>query len=236
MAKEKKQQTQEGGTDKRKDSDKRKDAAGSEKRDAIVSTVDAVPARLLGKYREQVVPAMMKRFGYSNVMQVPRLVKIAINRGVGDAVTDQKMLQNAVAELELISGQKPAITRAKNSISNFKLRENMPIGARVTLRGQRMYEFFDRFVAVAVPRIRDFRGLPDRSFDGHGNYTVGIKEQIIFPEIDVDKVGKIDGMDITFVTTAKSDEEAYALLKEFGLPFRRRETAPEEGAVEQAAA
>src|SRR5687768_8134745 len=177
MAKEKKQPAKEGGTDKRKDSDKRKDASAGEKRDAIVSTVDAVPARLLGKYREQVVPAMMKRFGYSNVMQVPRLVKIAINRGVGDAVTDQKMLQNAVSELELISGQKPAITRAKNSISNFKLRENMPIGARVTLRGQRMYEFFDRFVSVAVPRIRDFRGLPDRSFDGHGNYTVGIKEQ-----------------------------------------------------------
>ncbi|MBC8143940.1 MAG: 50S ribosomal protein L5 [bacterium] len=183
---------------------------------------------MLGKYREQVVPAMMKLFGYDNVMQVPRLIKIAINRGVGDAVTDQKLLQNAVAELELISGQKPAITKAKNSISNFKLRENMPIGARVTLRGARMFEFFDRFIAVAVPRIRDFRGLPDRSFDGHGNYTVGIREQIIFPEIDVDKVGRIDGMDITFVTTAKSDEEAYALLKEFGLPFRRREAVAGE--------
>ena len=217
-----------------------KQAAAETKREAPKATVEAVPPRLLGKYREQVVPAMMKRFGYSNVMQVPRLVKIAINRGVGDAVTDQKMLQNAISELELISGQKPAITRAKNSISNFKLRENMPIGARVTLRGSRMFEFFDRFVAVAVPRIRDFRGLPDRSFDGHGNYTVGIKEQIIFPEIDVDRVGKIDGMDITFVTTAKTDEEAYALLKEFGLPFRRRETAPAEGGdaapVEQAAA
>lgn len=206
-----------------------------EKRAAPTSTVDAVPPRMRGKYREQVVPAMMKRFGYDNVMQVPRLVKIAINRGVGDAVTDQKLLQNAVAELELISGQKPSITKAKNSISNFKLRENMPIGARVTLRGARMYEFFDRFIAVAVPRIRDFRGLPDRSFDGHGNYTVGIKEQIIFPEIDVDKVGRIDGMDITFVTTAKTDEEAYALLKEFGLPFRRRETAPEGEATPVAA-
>jgi large subunit ribosomal protein L5 len=222
MAKEKKQNTK----------------GGDDRMDAPQSTVEAVPPRLLGKYREQVVPAMMKRFGYSNVMQVPRLVKIAINRGVGDAVTDQKMLQNAIAELELISGQKPAITRAKNSISNFKLRENMPIGARVTLRGQRMYEFFDRFVSVAVPRIRDFRGLPDRSFDGHGNYTVGIREQIIFPEIDVDKVGKIDGMDITFVTTAKTDEEAYALLKEFGVPFRRREGVGPDGqpAAEQATA
>jgi large subunit ribosomal protein L5 len=223
MAKEKKQQTK----------------GGDDRMDAPQSTAEAVPARLLAKYREQVVPAMMKRFGYENVMQVPRLVKIAINRGVGDAVTDQKLLQNAVAELELISGQKPAITRAKNSISNFKLRENMPIGARVTLRGQRMYEFFDRFVSVAVPRIRDFRGLPDRSFDGHGNYTVGVKEQIIFPEIDVDKVGKIDGMDITFVTTAKTDEEAYALLKEFGLPFRRREAAEagaDGGAVVETAA
>jgi large subunit ribosomal protein L5 len=199
------------------------------------STAEAVPARLLGKYRQQVVPNLMKRFGYTNVMEVPRLVKISINRGVGDAVTDQKLLQNAVDELQLIAGQRPSITRAKNSISNFKLRENMPIGTRVTLRGTRMYEFLDRFLSTAVPRIRDFRGLPDRSFDGHGNYTVGIKEQIIFPEIDVDKVGRIDGMDITFVTTAKTDEEAYALLREFGMPFRRRETVA-EGEVEEAVA
>jgi len=192
---------------------------------AIESTAEAVAPRMIAKYREQVVPNLMKRFNYANVMQAPRLVKIAINRGVGDAVTDQKLLQSAVDELQLITGQRPAVSKAKKAISNFKLREGMPIGARVTLRGQRMYEFLDRFISVAVPRIRDFRGLPDKSFDGHGNYTLGVKEQIIFPEIDVDRVVRIDGMDITFVTTAKTDEEAYALLKELGLPFRRRETA-----------
>jgi large subunit ribosomal protein L5 len=207
---------------------KKEDSTASRAR--VEATVEGVAPRMVAKYREQVVPNLMKRFGYKNVMQVPRLLKIAINRGVGDATGDAKLLQNAVAELELIAGQKPAITKAKNSISNFKLRENMPIGARITLRGGRMYEFLDRFISVAVPRIRDFRGLPDRSFDGHGNYSVGIKEQIIFPEIDVDRVGRIDGMDITFVTSARTDEEAYALLKELGIPFRKREGA-EAGAV-----
>lgn len=191
----------------------------------VEATVEAVSPRLIAKYREQVVPSLMKRFGYSNVMQAPRLLKISINRGVGDATGDQKLLTNAVEELQLISGQKALVTKAKKAISNFKLRENMPIGAKVTLRGAKMYEFLDRFISVAVPRIRDFRGLPDKSFDGHGNYTLGIKEQIIFPEIDVDKVARIDGLDITFVTSAKSDEEAYALLRELGLPFRKREEA-----------
>ena len=213
MAKEKKQKQQGGG---------------AAERDIPQSTAVAVPPRLLEKYRQQVVPNMMKRFGYANVMQVPRLVKIAINRGVGDAVGDQKLLANAVDELQLISGQRPSVSKAKHSISNFKLREGMAIGTRVTLRGARMYEFLDRFLSTAVPRIRDFRGLPDKSFDGRGNYTIGIKEQIIFPEIDVDKVVRIDGMDITFVTTAKTDEEAYALLREFGFPFRRREGAAVE--------
>jgi large subunit ribosomal protein L5 len=206
MAKDKKQQQQKG-----------------EARVAPDATVDAVQPRMIAKYREQVVPNLMKRFNYGNVMQAPRLLKISLNRGVGDAAADQKLLANAVEELQLISGQKATITKAKKAISNFKLRENMPIGAKVTLRGARMYEFLDRLISVAVPRIRDFRGLPDKSFDGHGNYTLGIKEQIIFPEIDVDRVVRVDGMDITFVTSAKSDEEAYALLKEMGLPFRKRE-------------
>jgi large subunit ribosomal protein L5 len=222
MAKEKKQKKEE-----------KRESGG---RAAVVPTVEGVSARMVPKYREQVIPNLMKRFGYKNVMQVPRLVKIVINRGVGDATGDAKLLQNAVDELQLIAGQRPAITKSVKSISNFKLRENMPIGARVTLRGDRMYEFLDRFISVAVPRIRDFRGLPDRSFDGRGNYSLGIKEQIIFPEIDVDRVGRIDGMDITFVTTAKTDEEAYGLLKELGIPFRKREAAEAPAAGEPATA
>jgi large subunit ribosomal protein L5 len=156
-------------------------------------------------------------------MEVPRIEKIAINVGVGAATQDAKMLQSAVNELELIVGQRPAVSRARKSIANFKLREGMPIGTRVTLRRAHMYEFLDRFINIAAPRIRDFRGFSDKSFDGRGNYTIGIKEQIIFPEIDVDKVSKIQGMDITFVTSAKTDEEAYALLQEFGFPFRKRD-------------
>jgi large subunit ribosomal protein L5 len=165
----------------------------------------------------------MKRFNYSSIMEVPRIEKIAINVGVGAATQDAKMLQSAVNELELIVGQRPAVSRARKSIANFKLREGMPIGTRVTLRRAHMYEFLDRFINIAAPRIRDFRGFSDKSFDGRGNYTIGIKEQIIFPEIDVDKVSKIQGMDITFVTSAKTDEEAYALLQEFGFPFRKRD-------------
>ncbi|SRR5581483_9395005 len=183
------------------------------------------PARLLGIYRERVVPTMMKRFNYKNVNEAPRIEKIAINIGVGVAASDPKLLDAAVRDLEAITGQKPAITKSKKSISNFKLRENQAIGCRVTLRRARMYEFLDRLMTTAIPRIRDFRGIPDKSFDGRGNYTLGIREQIIFPEIDVDKVSRITGMDITFATSAKSDEEALELLKAFGLPFRKREGA-----------
>lgn len=182
------------------------------------------PARLLLKYRSDVVPALMKRFGYENVNQVPRIDKIAINIGVGAAASDPKLLEAAVRDLEAVTGQKPAITKSKKSISNFKLRENQSIGCRVTLRRARMYEFLDRLMTTAIPRIRDFRGIPDKSFDGRGNYTLGIREQIIFPEIDVDKVSKITGMDITFATSARTDEEALELLKAFGLPFQKRET------------
>lgn len=179
--------------------------------------------RLQHRYEEVVVPALMKRFGYKSIMQVPRLEKIVVNMGVGEAVADRKVLDEAVEQLALITGQRPMITKAKKSISNFKLREGMPIGCKVTLRGARMYEFFDRLVTLALPRVRDFRGVSDRSFDGRGNYSLGIREQIVFPEIDIDKVSRILGMDITFVTTARTDEEAYELLKELGMPFRRRE-------------
>ncbi|MFN6136229.1 MAG: 50S ribosomal protein L5 [Bacteroidota bacterium] len=182
-----------------------------------------VPARLHAFYKETVVPALMQRFNYSSIMPVPRIEKIAINIGVGQATQDAKLLQAAVNELELIVGQRPAVSRARKSIANFKLREGMPIGARVTLRRAHMYEFLDRFINIAAPRIRDFRGFSDKSFDGRGNYTIGVKEQIIFPEIDVDKVSKIQGMDITFVTSAQTDEEAHALLQEFGFPFRKRD-------------
>jgi large subunit ribosomal protein L5 len=183
----------------------------------------APPARMHLKYRDTVIPLMMKRFNYSNVNEVPVIEKIALNIGVGEATGDPKLLDAAVRDLEAIVGQKPAITKSKKSISNFKLRENQAIGCRVTLRRARMYEFLDRLMTTAIPRIRDFRGIPDKSFDGRGNYTLGIREQIIFPEIDVDKVSRITGMDITFATSAKTDEEALELLKAFGLPFRKRE-------------
>jgi large subunit ribosomal protein L5 len=184
---------------------------------------ERVTPRLQTTYRAEVIPALMKRFSYRNVMQVPRLDKIAINVGVGQATQDPKMVETVAHDLELIVGQKVVITRAKKSISNFKLREKMPIGCRVTLRRARMYEFMDRFISITVPRIRDFRGLPDRSFDGRGNYTIGLKEHTVFPEIDVDKVARVFGMDITFVTTAKNDQEAYELLKAFGMPFVKRQ-------------
>nr|Q3API5.1 RecName: Full=Large ribosomal subunit protein uL5; AltName: Full=50S ribosomal protein L5 [Chlorobium chlorochromatii CaD3] len=179
-------------------------------------------ARLDTYYREKVVPALMERFQYKNIMEVPRLQKIAINIGVGDAAGEPKLLDVAVGELTQIAGQKPQIRKSKKAISNFKLREGQAIGCRVTLRRKAMYEFFDRFVSLAVPRIRDFRGLSDTSFDGRGNYTAGVKEQIIFPEIDIDKVPRISGMDISFVTSAKSDEEAYVLLSELGMPFKKK--------------
>jgi large subunit ribosomal protein L5 len=176
--------------------------------------------RLEEQYRKQVVPELMKKFGYTNPMQVPRITKITLNMGVGEAMADKKVIENASADMEKICGQKPLITRARKSIANFKVRENWPIGCKVTLRRARMYEFLDRFISIATPRIRDFRGLPSRSFDGQGNYSVGIKEQIIFPEIDFDKVDAIRGMDITITTSAKTDEEAKALLLAFNFPLR----------------
>lgn len=176
--------------------------------------------RLEEQYRKKVVPELMKKFGYTNPMQVPRITKITLNMGVGEAMADKKVIENASSDMEKICGQKPLITRARKSIANFKVRENWPIGCKVTLRRARMYEFLDRFISIATPRIRDFRGLPSRSFDGQGNYSVGIKEQIIFPEIDFDKVDAIRGMDITITTSAKTDEEAKALLLAFNFPLR----------------
>lgn len=179
-------------------------------------------ARLKSKYKKEVVPALMEQFNYTSVMQVPKIEKICINQGIGDATGDKKLIDIAAQELTTITGQKAVPTKAKKSVSNFKLREGMPIGVRVTLRGERMYEFLDRFISISLPRVRDFRGINDKSFDGRGNYSMGITEQIIYPEIDIDKVNKIMGMDISFVTTAKTDAEAFALLKEMGLPFVKR--------------
>jgi large subunit ribosomal protein L5 len=176
--------------------------------------------RLAIRYKQEVIPALMKKFGYKTIMQAPRLTKICVNRGVNGAVADKKLVDIAIEELTTITGQKAIATHSKKDISNFKLRRNMPIGARVTLRGDRMYEFLDRLIAVALPRVRDFKGINEKSFDGRGNYTMGVTEQIIFPEIDIDKVNRITGMDITFVTTARTNEEAFELLKELGLPFR----------------
>ncbi len=172
------------------------------------------------KYKNEVVPALVKKFSYDTVMQAPKLEKICLNRGVNGAVTDKKLIDIALDELTTLSGQKAVATMSKKDISNFKLRKNMPIGVRVTLRGVKMYEFLDRFIAVALPRVRDFKGVNEKAFDGRGNYTMGITEQIIFPEIDIDKVNKITGLDITFVTSASTDEEAYELLKELGMPFK----------------
>jgi large subunit ribosomal protein L5 len=180
----------------------------------------AYEVRLSNIYQESVVPALKEKFGYKNVMQVPRLEKIVLNRGLGAAVSDKKLIDQAIEEFGLITGQKPVVAKSRYDISNFKLRKGMPIGCMVTLRRERMYEFLDRFVNIAAPRMRDFRGLPTAGFDGRGNYTLGVKEQIIFPEIDVDKIYKIAGMDITFVTSAKTDEEAQELLRLFGLPFK----------------
>lgn len=178
--------------------------------------------RLKTKYLEEVAPKLKEQFAYSSAMQIPRLTKICLNQGVGIATADKKAVDIAVNEMTTITGQKAVPTRAKKSVSNFKLREGMPIGARVTLRGNRMWEFMDRLIAVALPRVRDFRGINDKSFDGRGNYTMGITEQIIFPEIDLDKISKISGFDITFVTTANTDKESYALLAELGMPFKNK--------------
>ncbi|MCK6616199.1 MAG: 50S ribosomal protein L5 [Cyclobacteriaceae bacterium] len=178
--------------------------------------------RLKEKYQKEIVPALKSKFQYKSVMQVPKIDKICINKGMGVAVTDKKLIDVAVEEISAITGQKAVATKSKKAISNFKLREDMPIGVRVTLRGDRMYEFMDRLMNIALPRVRDFRGVNPKGFDGRGNYTLGVKEQIIFPEISIDKVNKISGMDITFVTTAKTDEESYELLKAFGMPFANK--------------
>lgn len=177
--------------------------------------------RLKQKYQEEIVPALMKEFSYKNIMQVPRLKKIAVNQGLGSAIADKKLIDTGIEEMSNITGQRAVATKSKKDISNFKLRRDMPIGVRVTLRGDQMYEFLDRLISVAIPRVRDFRGISDKGFDGRGNYTFGVTEQIIFTEIDLDKVSKINGMDITFVTSARTDKEAHALLKEFGIPFRK---------------
>jgi len=183
--------------------------------------------RLKQRYQDDVVPALMQQFGYSNVMQVPRIVKVSVNKGVGEASQNKKILDDAVNEIRTVTGQQPMVRRARKSISNFKLRDGMPVGVAVTLRGERMWEFLDRLITLALPRVRDFRGVSDRSFDGRGNYTLGIKEQIIFPEINIDTVDRISGLDVSIVTTAQTDEEAHALLKALGMPFVRREQEAE---------
>jgi len=176
--------------------------------------------RLKDKYKSEIVPALMKQFGYNSAMQVPKVLKISLNQGVGAAITDKKLLDATIEELSNIAGQKAVKTMSRKDISNFKLRKGMAIGARVTLRRERMYEFLDRLISVSIPRVRDFRGINNKGFDGRGNYTFGITEQLIFPEINIDKISRIQGMNITIVTTAKTDQEAFALLKEFGLPFK----------------
>lgn len=181
--------------------------------------------RLKARYNSEIIDALCERFAYGNRMQAPRLLKITINKGVGEATQNKKVLDGAVDELRQITGQQPAIRRARKSVSNFKLREGMPIGVTVTLRGDRMWEFLDRLITLALPRVRDFRGVPDKSFDGRGNYTLGVKEQIIFPEISVDQVDKISGLGLTFVTSANTDEEALELLRELGMPFVQRRAA-----------
>jgi large subunit ribosomal protein L5 len=186
---------------------------------------EKIPVRLHDFYKSEVIPGLSKKFGYKNVLQVPKLEKISVNVGIGMATQDPKMVDGIVKDLENIVGQKVVVTKAKKSVSNFKLREGMKIGAKVTLRKARMYEFLDRLINIAIPRIRDFRGVPDKSFDGSGNYTLGVKEHVIFPEIDIDNIGKLFGMDITFVTTAESDDEARELLRSFGMPFVKREQA-----------
>lgn len=195
----------------------------SESKQSSAKKEIVIPARLSEYYTANIVPHLMKAMEYKNVMEVPKIEKIVVNMGVGAAVADPKLLDEAIKELEAITGQKAEIRKARKSISNFKLREGMKIGAKVTLRRIKMYEFLDRIINIALPRVRDFRGLSDKSFDGRGNYTIGIKEQIIFPEINIDKINRIMGMDITFVTTAKTDNESFELLRAFGVPFSKKE-------------
>jgi large subunit ribosomal protein L5 len=203
--------------------DSRKKKSSADKKKESAENDVKIPVRLFEYYKKEIIHPLMKTLGYKNVMQVPKLEKIVVNMGVGAAVADSKVLDEAVKELETITGQKASIRIARKSISNFKLREGMKIGAKVTLRNERMYEFLDRLINVALPRVRDFRGLSDKSFDGRGNYTIGVKEQIIFPEINIDQMTRVMGMDITFVTSAKSDNDSYELLKLFGVPFVKKE-------------
>ena len=202
--------------------DKNKKTEKKEAKSKSVKKSKLTP-RLEEKYMKEIAPNLLKQFSYKSSMQIPKLEKIVLNMGLGAAVQDSKLIGEAVADLEVIVGQKALIRKAKKSISNFKLREGVEIGAKVTLRRTRMYEFLDRLISIAMPRIRDFRGISDKSFDGRGNYTLGVKEHIIFPEINIDKVNRVLGMDITFVTSAKTDKEAYELLKAFGMPFRKKE-------------
>jgi large subunit ribosomal protein L5 len=214
MAKEQKEQKEQKQPKKTK---------AEEKQPAVKVVEEKIPARLKEKYAKEIVPKLKEQFGYKTIMRVPKLSKIVVNMGVGQAVQDQKIIEEAVKDIETITGQKVTVRQAKKAISNFKLREGMKIGAKVTLRRERMYEFLDRFISIALPRVRDFRGVSDKSFDGRGNYTLGLKEQIIFAEINTDKVTRVLGMDITFVTTAKTDKEAYELLSGFGMPFRKKD-------------
>ena len=209
--------------DRKKSEAAPKKGKGGDNKQVSTGVEEKVPVRLKQVYNDKVVPELVKKFGYKNKMQAPRLEKISLNMGVGEAVNDSKLIDIAAKDMESIIGQKPSIVKARKSVSNFKLREGMPIGVKATLRNARMYEFLDRFINISVPRIRDFKGLGDRSFDGRGNYTLGIKEQVIFPEINVDNVTKVLGMDLTFVTTAKTDEEALELLKQLGMPFVKRD-------------
>ena len=222
---EKKTKKENAGKAAKPEKEAKSGKQGSKKEPKKAETVKEIKikARLSDTYKKEIVPELMKKFTYKSIMQVPKLNKIVVNMGVGAAVADQKLLEEAVKELETITGQKASIRKAKKAISNFKLREGVNIGAMVTLRRERMYEFLDRLVNVALPRVRDFRGLSDKSFDGRGNYTMGIKEQIIFPEINVDRITKILGMDVTMVTTAQNDNEAFELLQAFGVPFRKKE-------------
>jgi len=221
MAEKKTKSTTKKATTKKAAAPKAEKESAAPKRSAKKETV--VPARLFEYYNASIIPVLMKTFDYKNVMEVPKLEKIVVNTGVGAAAADAKLLDEAIKEIEAITGQKAEVRKARKSISNFKLREGMKIGAKVTLRRVKMYEFLDRVVNIALPRVRDFRGLSDKSFDGRGNYTIGVKEQIIFPEIDIDKINRVMGMDITFVTTAKSDSESFELLKAFGVPFTKKE-------------
>lgn len=236
--KETKKDSKKDGKQAKGDGGKKKKGQGGgpkqEKKKApveIIAAPDDYIPRLLTQYRETAVPNLMKEFGYDNVMQVPRMQKVILNVGIGTAHQDQRLLDSVLEELTTISGQKPVVTRAKKSISNFKLREGMQVGVRVTLRRYHMWEFLDRLFNLTMPRVRDFRGLPTKSFDGRGNYSIGIKEQIVFPEIDYDKVEKIHGMDITIVTSAQNDEEGMALLRELGCPFRKPQPQQAEAAT-----